>query len=125
MYNQGSFEDLECWKAAYMLKEYVRKKILPLLPAHEKYELHDQLRRSSRSAPANIAEGWGRFHYKDSIQYMFIARGSLAETLNHSIEARDCSYISEDILKEVRILQENAIKLLNGYIRYLTNKNKG
>lgn len=46
---------------------------------HEKYELVSQMRRASRSVTHNIAEGYGRFHYQENIQFCRISRGSLHE----------------------------------------------
>jgi four helix bundle protein len=57
----NGFEDLNCWKACQELKLYIKENVLVKLPNNEKYELYSQLRRASRSATANIAEGFGRF----------------------------------------------------------------
>lgn len=110
---------LEC----YNLKLYVKKEILTKLPKTERFELYSQLLRSSRSATANIAEGWGRYHYKENIKFLLNARGSVAEILDHGIEAKDCDYISEDVLQEIRNKVESCLKLINGYIKYLRNRN--
>ena len=57
--------------------------------------------RASRSATANIAEGWGRYHFKENVRFLLIARGSVAEILDHSLEARSWNYITEEILLEI------------------------
>ncbi|WP_306419753.1 four helix bundle protein [Salinimicrobium profundisediminis] len=57
-----------------------------------------QLLRASYSATANIAEGWWSFHYKENIKFLLNARGSVAEILEHAIEARSWSYITEEVL---------------------------
>ncbi|MCX2837931.1 four helix bundle protein [Salinimicrobium sp. MT39] len=54
--------------------------------------------RASYSATANIAEGWWSFHYKENIKFLLNARGSVAEILEHAIEARSWSYITEEVL---------------------------
>jgi len=77
-----SFEDLECWKAARELRILVSQNILSKFPSDEKYALTSQLKRSSRSVSDNIAEGFGRYHYQENIQFCRIARGSLTESLN-------------------------------------------
>jgi four helix bundle protein len=94
-----------------------------VLPKTERFELHSQILRASRSATANIAEGWGRFHYLENIKFLLNARGSVAEILDHSIEAKDCEYIPESKLKEIRDQTDSCIRLINGYIKYLRNKN--
>ena len=88
-------------------------------PIEEKYRLTDQLIRSSRSITANIAEGHGRYHYQENIQFCRQARGSLIETLEHLICALDEKFISENQLNNYRKAYEQCLKLLNGYILYL------
>jgi len=115
----SNFETLECWKSCNDLKTYIRTEILTYLPKEEKYQLYSQLLRATRSATANIAEGWGRYHSKDQIKFLIQARGSVAEILDHSLEAVNWDYISEEKLKEVRVKVDNSLKLINGYIRFL------
>ena len=79
----NSFEDLERWKACNRLKSFIKEEVLVNLPKSEKFELHSQLLRASRSATANVAEGWGRFHYKENIKFLLNARRSFAECLDH------------------------------------------
>jgi len=118
-----NFEKLECWKKCFELKVFIKEKVLITLPATEKYDLHSQLLRASRSATANIAEGWGRYHFKENVKFLLYARGSVAEILDHAIEAYNCKYINEEILKEVRDITDSCLRLLNGYIKYLRTQN--
>ncbi|MGV8947159.1 MAG: four helix bundle protein [Lutibacter sp.] len=115
-----SFEELECWKAAREVKIFVSHQVIKKLPKDEQYDLTSQLRRSSRSISDNIAEGFGRYHFQENIQYCRIGRGSLHESLNQVITAVDDSYIEEIILTEFRVLFLKTNSLLNGYINYLT-----
>jgi four helix bundle protein len=114
----GTFEDLQVYKAA---REY-RKKIYSLarkLPEFEKYNLADQMRRASLSLTNCIAEGHGRFHYQENIQYLRQSRGSLSELLDDINTCLDEGYgepVSLDTLKEEGY---ELIKKLNGYIKYL------
>lgn len=119
-----SFEDLECWKACRVLRLFVAKEVVPILPAEEKYRLTDQIRRSSRSTTANIAEGYGRFHYLDNAKFCSNSRGSCWETLDHLITARDEEMIPEAMLAKGRSLVEEAVRLLNGYMSYLKRATK-
>ncbi|TPG38742.1 four helix bundle protein [Flavobacterium pectinovorum] len=114
-----SFEDLECWKAARELRIFVSQNIIPKFSIEEKYALTSQLRRSSRSVSDNIAEGYGRYHYQENIQFCRIARGSLTEALNQVITAMDENYIEEDLLQQFRERFERTKAILNGYINYL------
>ncbi len=113
-----SFEDLEAWKEGRKLRTRISK-FVNTLPKDEKYRLVDQLIRASRSVTANIAEGYGRFHYQENIQYCRQARGSLYEILDHLLVALDEEWLNKkgyDSLKEQTII---CLKLVNGYIGYL------
>ena len=113
-----SFKDLEVWKSARELRKSISN-LAKNFPKEEKYRLIDQIIRSSRSVAANIAEGFGRYHYQENIQFSRQARGSLNETLEHLICAFDEGYITEDVLKCQKEYIDNCLKLLNGYIAYL------
>lgn len=119
-----SFEELGCWKEARNLRLFVKDKIITKIPDSEKYNLIDQIKRLSRSVGNNIAEGYGRFHYQENIQFCRIARGSLFETLDHGIIAFDENYISEENLNELREIHNKTLLILNGYIKYLMNQKK-
>lgn len=113
-----TFEDLECWKAGRELRKWVAGQS-KTFPSEEKFVLCDQLKRASRSITANIAEGYGRFHYQENIQFCRQARGSAYEVLDHLITAYDEEYFNDVTLADGRELVETAVKLINGYIRYL------
>lgn len=115
------FEELEVWKTCRILRIEVSK-LVKSFPSEEKYRLVDQLLRSSRSVTANIAEGQGRFHYQENIQFCRTARGSLTETLDHLICALDEGYINQTRMDELRIIYDKCLKLLNGYILYLKKR---
>ena len=117
-----NFEDLECWQRCNELKLFVKENILRKLPASEKFQLYSQILRASRSTTANIAEGWGRYHYKENIKFLLNSRGSVSELLDHSIEACDCNYINKETLDELRTRISTCIRLINGYIRFLKNQ---
>jgi four helix bundle protein len=93
-----TFKDLECWKECRVLRLFVAKQILPALPKDERYRLGDQLLRAARSTTANIAEGYGRFHYLDNAKFCSNARGSCGETLDHLITGNDEEFVSAELL---------------------------
>lgn len=113
-----SFEELEVWKKARDLRKQISS-VTKTFPKEETYRLADQLLRSSRSISANIAEGFGRFHHQENIQFCRIARGSLYETLEHIICAVDENYITKELYQNLRMQFDVVLKLLNGYIAYL------
>lgn len=113
-----SFEDLECRKAGREVRRYVTE-IIRKFPAEEKYALTDGMKRASRSVTENIAEGFGRYHYGENIQFCRISRGSLHELTDQFITALDDGFITNNEYKNGRRLLIAAMQLLNGYINYL------
>ncbi|NIS68281.1 MAG: four helix bundle protein [Proteobacteria bacterium] len=113
-----SFEDLEVWRAARELKSVLRDLVWKF-PEFEKYRLVDQIVRAKRSVTANIAEGFGRYHFQENIQFWRTARGSLNELLDHMITSLDNAYISEEEFAEAKNRIAGCTRLLNGYIRSL------
>ena len=116
--NMKSFEDLDCWRKAAELRRMIAA-LVKTFPPEEKYRLMDQMIRCSRSAPAQIAEGYGRFHFQENIQYCRQGRGSIYELLDHLICSREEQYISEDTLNKYRDAIQECLAVLNGYINYL------
>ncbi len=119
-----SFTGLLAWQKC----REIRKAIAVLTkswPADEKYRLVDQILRSSRAPCANIAEGYGRYHENDNARFCRMARGSLYETLDHLSAAFDAGLVDNDTLKEHWRRVEEAIRVLNGYVRYLKGIDAG
>ncbi|MEP2775117.1 MAG: four helix bundle protein [Luteolibacter sp.] len=114
-----SFEDLDCWKACRVLRIFVARVLCKALPKDERYRLGDQILRAARSTTANIAEGYGRFHYLDNAKFCSNARGSAWEVMDHIITAEDEELAPLEITTEARSHVQKAVALLNGYIAYL------
>ena len=87
------FISLKAWKKAKEVKLFFYKNILPKIPKYEKYSLNIQIRKACISSTANIAEGYGRFHYQEGIQFYRISRGSFYELKDHLITCFDLGYI--------------------------------
>jgi four helix bundle protein len=121
----SGLEKLDVWCKARDFAVRVNKEILQLLPPEEKWALNQQLRRSSQSIPANLAEGHGRFYFQDNVRFCYIARGSLEETLSHIVYAYKVGYISEILYKSFSIDGENLNRLINGYIGFLKKSKQG
>jgi len=118
---KSTFETLDVW----IKTREIRKRISKLsknLPSEEKYKLTDQMTRAARSVTANIAEGYGRFHYQENIQFCRQARGSLYELIDHIYVALDEGYIDNNLFSEIQLDVNEAVRLLNGYIKYLRNR---
>lgn len=89
------------------------------MPADEKYMMVSQVKRSSRSVTASIAEGYGRYPFNDTGNFFIIARGSATATMEHLSTAFDEGCISEADLKTGEEIWETSCKLINGYISWL------
>jgi four helix bundle protein len=116
---------LEVWKRAKDFALRIYRDVLPLLPAEEKWNLNSQIRRSSLSVSANIAEGYGRFYYQDNVRFCYNARGSLEETLSHLVFSFEANYIPETLYKELSTEGDEIDRMLNGYIAYLKRSKQG
>jgi len=115
------FTDLEVWKQARELRNELYS-LIKILPPEEKYNLADQIRRDAVSITSNIAEGYGRYHYQESIQFCRQSRGSLYEIQDHLITCLDQDYIPREKYDELYELTFHVIRILDGYIRYLRKK---
>ena len=113
------FKSLKAWTQCRKVKLFFYGKILVTLPAEEKYILGTQIRRAAISITANIAEGYGRYHYQEGKQYFRIARSSLYELKDHLISCSDLGYISSDLYYEGVEIIESAKMILNGFINYI------
>jgi len=88
------FTELRCWQLANELKREVYA-FTANDPARRDRDFCDDIRGSARSAPANIAEGFGRDTHAEFARFLTIAHGSLVETENHLRDALDCKYLSD------------------------------
>jgi four helix bundle protein len=120
---QRGFEDLECYQLALQVMGEAYR-VAKRLPPEEKYNLADQMRRAATSVVLNIAEGYGRYHYLDSLRFYYIARGSLNETLSGFIACDELRYTSDELSAQ-RKLCHSALRSLNGYIRYVRKQKQG
>jgi four helix bundle protein len=114
-----TFEDLDVWKVCRGLRTQIATTV-STFPKEEQYRLRDQLIRASRSVTANLAEGYGRFHYAENIQFARQARGSLYEVIDHLTVAREEKLISDEIFTSIRESVLRAVLVVNGFIRYLS-----
>lgn len=113
------YYELPVYKSCRDFRKKVSAVTRKYFPKSEEYLLKSQVLDSSRSVTANIAEGFGRFHYQENIQFCRQARGSLDETLEHMVIAFDDKYILKEVLSEINKDYKECLKQLNGYIKYL------
>lgn len=116
--NQG-LESLEIWRKAVDYAVDICQNVIPLFPQEEKWALASQLRRAVQSIPANIAEGYGRYNFQETIHFCYIARGSMAETKTYLILAFRLGYIQESTYNKY-LNQLNELGMMtHGYITRL------
>ncbi|MFC1808236.1 four helix bundle protein [Candidatus Omnitrophota bacterium] len=116
-----SLERLELYNLA---REY-RKRVYDLihkLPEEEKYNLISQMRRAATSLTNNIAEGHGRYHYQENIQFLRQSRGSLEELLDDLNICIDENYVDKDYIERLKEEGGLVLRKLNGYIKYLKTR---
>jgi len=118
---KSDFRDLDVWQKCREIRIIIWK-LCKKFPAEEKFRLSDQMIRASRSSTANIAEGYGRFHFQENIQFCRQSRGSLFELIDHVLVAEECEYIDRDEKEKLIEHIISAIRLLNGYIKYLSTR---
>ena len=116
-----TFEDLECWRACTEVRRFITE-LVKKYPKEEKFALIDDKKRAARSTTHNLAEGFGRFHFQENIQFCRISRGSLYELIDQLITSKDEVYISAEEYEKGRTHIAKALALLNGYIKYLSHQ---
>ena len=108
-----SFKELIVWQKAHQLVLNVYR-ATKSFPKEEIYGLTSQLRRSSVSVAANIAEGFKKKGTADKLKYMNTAQGSLSETDYHLLLANDLGYFDTgNLLKDV----DEVGRLLESYMQ--------
>jgi four helix bundle protein len=117
-----SFEDLECWKLGRDIRRAISN-LTKKIPKEEQYGLTQHLKKTARSITNNIAEGYGRFHFQENIQFCRISRGSAYEAVDQLFEAYDEKYINKTELRQTRKIIDSFLRVLNGYINYLKRAN--
>jgi len=78
-----------------------------------------QIVRSADSISANIAEGYGRFYYKESKQFFFYSRGSIQETKSWLSKCKRRKIIEPAMAEELLHEAEKILAKLNGYIKFI------
>ena len=112
-----SFEKLEVWQVARVFKKSIYQ-ITQKFPREELFGLTMQIRKSTGSITANLAEGSGRASDKDRAHFTNIAYSSALETIDHLITAFDLEYISEEMYVDHRLKLDEIINKLNSLYKY-------
>ena len=103
-------KDLEVWKSSIALVVEIYN-ITKSFPEDEKFGIINQMRRAAVSIPSNIAEGSARFSDKETIHFLDVVNGSLAELETQILISKELGYvINEDIISRI----DSISKMLNG-----------
>ncbi len=113
-----TFEEIQAWQKARELSRLVYG-LTSAEAVVRDFALCDQIRRSSISVMSNIAEGFGRSGNREFLQFLYIARGSLAEVKSQLYVMLDVSYVSQKQFDLAYALASEAETLLSGFINYL------
>lgn len=110
------FEKLEVWQKSFALAKSIYERSANF-PKSQQFVLTSQLQRAAISISLNIAEGTGRGHGKEFVQFLHVARGSLYETVTLLKLADELGYIRKAEFDEFLKLCDTIFKLLNGLIK--------
>ncbi|MGK0387716.1 MAG: four helix bundle protein [Maribacter sp.] len=110
-----NFKSLEIWKRSiFLVKEIYLS--MEQIPSEEKFGLTNQLKRAAVSIPSNIAEGCGRNHIKELIQFLHYSTGSLCEVETQLYLAISLEFIPEKQTEAVIAETIEIRKMIQGYI---------
>ena len=111
----------------YQLAESFSDKVWAIVSEWDYFKkdtIGKQLSRSADSISANIAEGYGRFYYKESKQFYFYSRGSLQETKSWLSKCRRRKNIEENIVTELLVEADKILLMLNAFIKFVSKSTK-
>lgn len=117
------FEKLEVWQEALALADYILG-LIEELPPNKHFRLLDQMEGAATSVPQNIAEGKGRQHRKEFLQYLSIAQGSLYETVTLNEVFRRRKLFNEGECNEIRRRAVHIDRKLNGLMNSVRGKKR-
>ena len=115
---QFNYEKLIVWQKSMELVDLVYK-LIRNFPNSENSILVPQILRAANSIPANIAEGSYRQSNKEFVQFLYIAKGSVSETLTLLEISYRRKYIIQEEREEIRILCKDILNLLSALVKSL------
>jgi len=126
-----TYRDLDVYQRSYKASILVMTKILPNLPVSEKYDLTNQLSRSTKAVPRLIAEGFAKKHQKAGFQkYLDDAMAEANETQVGLCHCRDIYSqlidvkLCEELIREYEIIGKQIFKLEQAWDKFSRDKNK-
>ena len=115
------FEDILAWQKSRQATKLVYE-ITNQGNFAKDFGLRDQIRRSSVSVMANIAEGFGRRSNKEFSNFLNFAHGSIAETQSHLYIALDLNYLNRNDFSELYKIYDEDSRMVMSLSQHLRNK---
>jgi four helix bundle protein len=116
------YEDLDVWNKAVDFAVEIIERVENISTDRKHYRLLEQIEGSSTSISMNIAEGKGRFSKKEFVQYLYISRGSLYETMTLLEIFKRTKWISNKCYSELETHGKEIASMLKGLINSILNK---
>ena len=119
MVTKFGFEDLEVWKRGINFAKIVISLADELNQWRKHFKIAAQLESAAVSVPSNIAEGTGRFSRKEFINFLYIARGSLYETVTLLTICRDSDWIRKEDFERLKFQASEINRMISGLVNFL------
>ncbi len=113
-----AYTGLKVWQAAMALADAIHD-CTARFPKHETFGLASQLRRAAGSVPSHIAEGWGRGHTTEYLQFLRYARGSLCEVETQVRIAGRREYVDAERVRQILHDTDEISRMLAGLSKSL------
>jgi four helix bundle protein len=117
----NDFTEMPVWQLSIEIVGDVYK-LTEKLPRKEDYALSGQMRAAAISIAGNIAEGFGRQHTKDKLNYYFFSRASSTEEISHLLCGKKVGYFSEQEVAPITDKCRRAVEELNKLIKSLSHR---
>ena len=116
----NDFTEMPVWQLGDQIVGEVYR-LTDALPKREDYALCAQLRNAAVSITGNIAEGFGRGHTKDKINFYYFSRGSAYEVRSHLLSGKTAGYFSQEQIQFIQAKCLSVIEGLNKIIKGLSS----
>jgi four helix bundle protein len=116
------FEEIQAWQEARILVQMVYEAVKANGAFCKDYRLVNQIQSAAVSAMSNIAEGFARKSNKEFIQFLFIAKSSVAEVQSQLYVTLDQKYVQQSTFERIYSQAEKVSKIISGFIKYLKSK---
>lgn len=118
------FEDIKAWQEARVLAGLIHDTIRSSQGFARDLRFREQMNSAVVSVMSNIAEGFSRRSTRELAQFLFVAKGSVAELQSQLCVALDQGYIDQPMFQELYSQAEQVARLTSGFITYLLTKDK-